>query len=122
MILSGEAARDPARAGGGAAALVAFPLVFGVFQGGFVALSSAVAVDMFGRRAAGGIGGLLLTGRGLGVVIGVPVIVHAMTRLGDAPALAFAAALALIGCAILGGEGAFVRVLPAPAGRLARSG
>ncbi len=113
-------------AGGDAGLLVAFPLIFGVFQGGFVALSSAVAVDMFGRRAAGGIGGLLLTGRSLGVVLGVPVIVHAMSSLGDAPALGAAAALALIGCAILAGEGAggrvFARVLPMPDASLARSG
>lgn len=90
---------------GDAAVLTPFALAFGAFQGGFVALSSAVVVDVFGRRAAAGANGLLLTARGIGLLLGVPVVVHAVAVLGDALPLTAVALTGLVGSALLAGRG-----------------
>ncbi len=50
--------------------LAAFALVFGVFYGGFVALSPAVLVDYFGARNAAGMIGILYTSVAFGTLIG----------------------------------------------------
>ncbi len=50
--------------------LVAFALVFGIFYGGFVALSPAVVIDYFGARNASSIIGILYTSVALGTLIG----------------------------------------------------
>ncbi|WP_426954208.1 MFS transporter [Muricoccus radiodurans] len=81
--------------------LAPFALLFGVFQGGFVALTSAVVVDLFGARAASGANGLLLTARGIGMLVGIPAITGAATVLGDALPLVAVALLGLAGCALL---------------------
>lgn len=50
--------------------LAAFALIFGVFYGGFVALSPAVVIDYFGARNASSIIGILYTSVALGTLIG----------------------------------------------------
>jgi MFS transporter, OFA family, oxalate/formate antiporter len=50
--------------------LAIFALVFGIFYGGFVALSPAVVIDYFGARNASSIIGILYTSVALGTLIG----------------------------------------------------
>jgi MFS transporter, OFA family, oxalate/formate antiporter len=86
----------------GPAMLAGFALVFGVFQGGFVALSPAVVVDCFGRRAAAGATGLLHTGRGIALLLGPPIVAFTAATLGGhAIPLALTALLGCLGCAFL---------------------
>lgn len=88
-------------ASAGNGALIPFALVFGFFQGAFVALSPAVAVDLFGRRSAAGTSGLLLTGRGLAVLVVIPGVVQASALWGEALAITLAGLCGLMGCALL---------------------
>jgi MFS family permease len=83
------------------ALLTGFALAFGVFQGGFVALSSSVVVDLFGRRAAAGAIGLLHTGRGIALLFGPPAVAFAAAALdGYAIPLVVTALLGLLGSAL----------------------
>jgi len=50
--------------------LAGFALVFGIFYGGFVALSPAIVIDYFGARNASSIIGILYTSVALGTLIG----------------------------------------------------
>jgi len=49
--------------------LTIFALVFGIFQGGFVALYPALTVDHFGARNASGIIGILYTAGAIGTLV-----------------------------------------------------
>lgn len=53
--------------------LVVFAVVMGAAYGGFIALSPAVAADVFGTIYLGGLIGFLYTGAGLGALIGPPL-------------------------------------------------
>lgn len=85
----------------GPAALAPFAVAFGAFQGGFVALSSSVVVDLFGRRTAARTSGLLLTGRGIAVLAGAPAFAEAAARIGYGAPIAFAALSGALGCVLL---------------------
>lgn len=61
-------------------ALHGFALVFGLLYGGFVALLPAFVADMFGRRHAAGVMGLLYTGRALAGVIAPPLVAIAVAQ------------------------------------------
>lgn len=50
-----------------------FALLFGLFYGGFVALSPPVIADYFGPRHAGGLIGILYSGVAVGTLIGPPL-------------------------------------------------
>jgi MFS family permease len=54
----------------GIVALALFAVAYGLFYGGFVALSPALITDYFGGRAAGGIIGVLYTSPGFGAFAG----------------------------------------------------
>ncbi len=82
----------------GAAGLSAFALVFGVLQGGFVALSPAVVVDLCGRSIAATATGLLHSGRGIAVLAGPPAFAAASVWMNSG-------ALPILGCAVLGVAG-----------------
>ena len=56
------------------AAFVAFAVGFGAAYGGFVALLPAVTADRFGRCSAGGIIGILYTGRGIALLLSAPLL------------------------------------------------
>ena len=51
-------------------ALAAFAFTYGVFYGGFVALSPAVLIDYFGGRNAAGMIGILYTSVAIGTLVG----------------------------------------------------
>lgn len=53
--------------------LVVFALVMGGAYGGFIALSPAVAAEVFGVRNLGSLVGVLYTGAGLGALVGPPL-------------------------------------------------
>lgn len=53
--------------------LVVFALVMGGAYGGFIALSPAVAAEVFGVAGLGGLIGVLYTGAGLGALVGPPL-------------------------------------------------
>jgi MFS family permease len=54
-------------------ALVLFALVLGVAYGGFIALSPAVAAEVFGTVGLGGVLGAIYTAAGLGGLLGPPI-------------------------------------------------
>lgn len=51
-----------------------FAIAFGAANGGFVALLPAVTTDRFGRRRAGGVIGVLFTGRGVALLLAAPAL------------------------------------------------
>ena len=51
-----------------------FAVGFGAAYGGFVALLPAVTTDRFGRRSAGGVIGVLYTGRGVALLLAAPLL------------------------------------------------
>ncbi|MEZ5235127.1 MAG: MFS transporter [Acidimicrobiales bacterium] len=59
-------------AGSSFVVLVLFALVLGVSYGGYVALSPAVAAQLFGLQGLGGTVGMLYTGSGVGALAGPP--------------------------------------------------
>ena len=85
----------------GTAALMPFALAFGAFQGGFVALCPAVTVDLFGRRSAAGTSGLLLTGRGIALLVAAPAVAQASLLFGEALPIAASGLCGLAGAALL---------------------
>ncbi|MBP0496251.1 MFS transporter [Pararoseomonas indoligenes] len=84
-----------------AAGFIVFALGFGLFQGGFVALLPSVVVDLYGRRSAGALIGVLFTGRALSVLIGAPGMVALAATAGHAVPLWAACGLALLGTFLL---------------------
>lgn len=78
-----------------------FALGFGLFQGGFVALLPSVMVDLYGRRSAGGLIGVLFAARALSVLLGAPCAAALAAGAGQAVPLWVAAAVALVGTALL---------------------
>jgi len=84
-----------------AAGYIAFALGFGLFQGGFVALLPSVVVDLYGRRAAGGLIGVLFTGRALSVLLGVPGLAALAVAAGHAASLWVACGLSLVGTGLI---------------------
>ncbi len=60
-------------AGSNYAVLVTFTVVLGVAYGGFIALSPAVAAQVFGTAGLGGVLGAIYTAAGVGGLIGPPV-------------------------------------------------
>jgi MFS family permease len=86
----------------GLPALQAFALLFGVLQGGFVALLPAFAADNYPGHAFGGLLGRLYTGRGVALLVAPPALALAMDAASEAaPPLLAAALLGLVGTALL---------------------
>ena len=84
-----------------APALVVFALVFGAFNGGFVAIAPSLAADYFGGRALGSIIGALYSGVGFGALLGSPVAGYAYDFFGSyTGAILAGAALCLVSFAI----------------------
>jgi predicted MFS family arabinose efflux permease len=84
--------------------LVAFALVMGASYGGFVALSPAVAAQLFGVEGLGGLLGALYTSGAIGVAIGPPLAGFLIDHTGSYRlTIAFAMAMGL---------GAFTTFLP----------
>lgn len=63
-------------------ALVAFTVVFGVSYGGFIALSPAIAAQVFGPVGLGGVLGALYTAAGFGGLVGPPLAGEMIDRFG----------------------------------------
>ncbi|MCR0982746.1 MFS transporter [Roseomonas populi] len=80
---------------------ILFALGFGLCQGGFVALLPSVVVDLYGRRSAGGLIGMLFTGRALSVLLGAPGMAALAAAAGHGIALWTACGLALLGTLLL---------------------
>ncbi|TPG44884.1 MFS transporter [Roseomonas nepalensis] len=78
-----------------------FALVFGVAQGGFVALMPGLVVDLYGRRSAGALIGALFAGRALAVLTAPPCAAALAPVMGQAGPLWGAGALALLGTLLL---------------------
>jgi MFS family permease len=74
--------------------LATFAFVFGIFYGGFVALTPALVADSFGARNVSGIIGILYTGVALGTLVGPSAagFVFDVSRSYEVPILASAAA------------------------------
>ena len=87
--------------GGQYGLLVVFALVFGAGYGGFIALSPAVAADRFGLKGLGGLLGTLYSAAGIGSLGGPPLAGWIIDASGYQAAIAFAAAAALVGWALL---------------------
>ena len=88
---------------GGAASFAAFALVFGIVQGGFVALLPSAVVDLYGRRSAGGIIGAIFAGRALSVLLAPPLAAALSAAAGHSVPLLLMAGAALLGTALLAG-------------------
>ena len=88
-------------AGQSYAVLVIFSIALGIAYGGFIALSPAVAADIFGPVGLGGVLGAIYTAAGVGGFIGPPVAGELVDRFGYPPTLISAVAVALVGFAIL---------------------
>ncbi len=91
-------------AGGSFAMLVVFALVLGISYGGYVALSPAVAANLFGLAGLGGIVGLLYTGSGIGALGGPPAagwLIDATNTYRVAQILAMLIALGSFGLLVL---------------------
>jgi MFS family permease len=94
------------------AVLVVFALVLGVGYGGYVALSPAVIVHLFGTHRLGSVMGALYTSGGAGVLMGPPVAGLIISHSGYRWAIAFAMITGLAAWAVIlplestGGEGA----------------
>ncbi|WP_458094305.1 MFS transporter [Roseomonas sp. WA12] len=80
---------------------IAFALGFGLAQGGFVALLPSVVVDLYGRRSAGALIGVLFTGRALSVLLGAPAMAVLAETTGHAVPLWTACGLGLLGTFLL---------------------
>jgi MFS family permease len=85
----------------GGVAFVVFALGFGFFQGGFVALLPSAVVDLYGRRSAGAVIGVLFAGRALAVLMGPPFVAAIGSARGHALPLWIVSAFALAGTLLL---------------------
>lgn len=81
--------------------LVLYAIVLGVGYGGFIAISPAVVADRFGLEGMGGILGTLYTSAAVGSLLGPPLAGLLFDELGDAVAIAAAAAVSLAGWSVL---------------------
>lgn len=81
--------------------LVIFALVLGVGYGGYVALSPAVIVHLFGTHRLGSVLGALYTSGGVGVLMGPPVAGLIISHSGYRWAIAFAMLTGLAAWAVL---------------------
>ena len=87
-------------AGASAVLLVLFAVVLGVAYGGFIALSPAVAAQLFGTVGLGGVLGAVYTAAGLGGLVGPPAA-GALIDATDGYSLAIAIAGAFAAAAFL---------------------
>ncbi len=81
--------------------LMAFAVVLGISYGGFIALSPAVAANIFGTVGLGGLLGALYTAAGIGGLIGPPLSGALIDSLGYGPTILIDCAFALAGFAAL---------------------
>ncbi len=81
--------------------LVVFALVLGVGYGGYVALSPAVLVHLFGNHRLGSVLGALYTSGGVGVLMGPPLAGVIIGHRGYRWAIAFAMTTALAAFVVL---------------------
>jgi predicted MFS family arabinose efflux permease len=81
--------------------LVLYAIVLGVGYGGFIAIAPAVVADRFGLEGMGGILGTLYTSAAVGSLLGPPLAGLLFDELGDAAAIAAAAAVSLTGWSVL---------------------
>jgi len=81
--------------------LMAFTIVLGVSYGGFIALSPAVAAEIFGVIGLGGILGAIYTAAGVGGLIGPPLMGAIIDGFGYTTALMTSFVLGAISTAIL---------------------
>lgn len=90
------------------ALLFVFAVVLGTSYGGFVALSPAVAADLFGPIGLGGVLGALYTAAGVGGLVGAPLMGQLIDRWDYRPTL--------VVCMVFGGVAVAIlsRVRPAP--------
>jgi MFS family permease len=81
--------------------LVVFAVVMGTAYGGFIALSPAVAAEVFGVVGLGGLIGVLYTGAGFGALAGPPLAGLVIDGFGYRWAIAGSMALALLAWVVL---------------------
>lgn len=83
------------------ALLFVFAVVLGTSYGGFVALSPAVAADLFGSVGLGGILGALYTAAGVGGLIGAPLMGRLIDRFDYRPTLLVCIAIGAVAVVVL---------------------
>lgn len=88
-------------AGRAFAVMVIFAVVMGAGYGGFIALSPAVAAELFGTRGMGQVVGTLYTSAGIGALVGPPLAGLIIDHAGYRPAILAALALAVAATAAL---------------------
>ncbi len=88
-------------AGDSYALLVVFAVVLGVAYGGFIALSPAVAAQIFGTIGLGGVLGALYTAAGIGGLIGPPLMGALIDGAGYQTTIAASLACGLVAAMIL---------------------
>lgn len=88
-------------AGSSYALLFVFAVVLGTSYGGFVALSPAVAADLFGPIGLGGVLGALYTAAGVGGLIGAPLMGQLIDRWGYRATLVTCMAFGAVAVAVL---------------------
>jgi MFS family permease len=81
--------------------LVLYTIVLGLGYGGFIAIAPAVVADRFGLEGMGGILGTLYTSAAAGSLLGPPLAGLIFDHLGDAAAIAAAAAVSLAAWSVL---------------------
>ncbi len=81
--------------------LVVFTVVLGVAYGGFIALSPAVAAEMFGVDGLGGVLGALYTAAGVGGLAGPPLSGVMIDAAGYSTTIVSALVVSAVGVAIL---------------------
>jgi MFS family permease len=88
-------------AGSSYAVLVVFALTMGVGYGGFIALTPAVAAQLFGTTGLGEILGALYTGAAIGGLVGPPGAGEVIDRVSYHAAIVLAMALTALAAAVL---------------------
>lgn len=81
--------------------LVVFAIVLGIAYGGFIALSPAVAAQIFGTIGLGGVLGALYTAAGIGGLIGPPLMGALIDGAGYGPTIVASLACGLVAAMIL---------------------
>ncbi|MCA3309663.1 MAG: MFS transporter [Roseomonas sp.] len=87
--------------------LAAFALIYGALQGGFMALLPAFVADGFGARAVGGLIGAVYTGRGVALLVGLPLVSAGIAFFGTHE-------VSIVVCGLAGLLGAFLLSLARP--------
>ncbi|WP_419841364.1 ferrochelatase [Candidatus Poriferisodalis sp.] len=88
-------------AGGSYIALVVYTTVMGASYGGFIALSPAVATQLFGLAGLGGVLGALYTAAGFGGLVGPPLVGLLIDNVGYPAAIVVSMAVALASVPVL---------------------